>query len=277
MRRSRSRRARTGRLFLEFALTLAGAVLISGFVALTLTPMMCSKLLKHNPNARAPLHPHRARLHGLRERLHARCSRRRCSVRPLVLADRARRRGAERRVLPQPASPSWRRSEDRGVIRCAARARRARRSPTRRRYGSEVGRHPRQDPRDRLAPRSSTAAPRCRSSSSSRLLKDWDDRERSQQRDHRRDHTRRSGASPACRRSPPIPASFGQRGTVAPVEFVIQTSGTYEQLQEYVDQLLDRIARESGLGERRDRSASSTCPSSASRSTAPRWPISAST
>ncbi|MEY3296250.1 MAG: hypothetical protein RLZZ451_2298, partial [Pseudomonadota bacterium] len=40
---------RTGRLFGEFALTLAGAVLVSGFVALTLTPMMCSKLLRHNP------------------------------------------------------------------------------------------------------------------------------------------------------------------------------------------------------------------------------------
>ena len=39
---------RTGRLFAEFALTLAGAVLVSGFVALTLTPMMCSKLLRHN-------------------------------------------------------------------------------------------------------------------------------------------------------------------------------------------------------------------------------------
>ncbi|MDI4632266.1 efflux RND transporter permease subunit [Pelomonas sp. V22] len=40
---------RTGRLFVEFALTLAGAVVVSGFVALTLTPMMCSKLLRHNP------------------------------------------------------------------------------------------------------------------------------------------------------------------------------------------------------------------------------------
>ncbi len=35
----------TGRLFVEFAWTLAGAVLISGFIALTLTPMMCSKVL----------------------------------------------------------------------------------------------------------------------------------------------------------------------------------------------------------------------------------------
>src|SRR5512144_593813 len=38
---------RTGRLFIEFALTLAGAVLVSGFVALTVSPMMCSLLLRH--------------------------------------------------------------------------------------------------------------------------------------------------------------------------------------------------------------------------------------
>ncbi|MDG2242935.1 MAG: efflux RND transporter permease subunit [Rhodospirillaceae bacterium] len=35
-----------GKLFTEFALTLAGAVLVSGFTALTLTPMMCSRLLR---------------------------------------------------------------------------------------------------------------------------------------------------------------------------------------------------------------------------------------
>lgn len=36
----------TGKLFTEFAFTLAGAVLISGVIALTLTPMMCSRILK---------------------------------------------------------------------------------------------------------------------------------------------------------------------------------------------------------------------------------------
>lgn len=35
----------TGRLFREFGLSVAASVLFSGFVALTLTPMMCSKLL----------------------------------------------------------------------------------------------------------------------------------------------------------------------------------------------------------------------------------------
>ncbi|MBI5538224.1 MAG: efflux RND transporter permease subunit [Deltaproteobacteria bacterium] len=38
----------TGALFREFAFTLAGAVVISGVVALTLSPMMSSKLLKHD-------------------------------------------------------------------------------------------------------------------------------------------------------------------------------------------------------------------------------------
>jgi multidrug efflux pump len=36
----------TGQLFTEFGMTLAGAVVISSFVALTLAPMLCSKLLK---------------------------------------------------------------------------------------------------------------------------------------------------------------------------------------------------------------------------------------
>ncbi|WP_137176935.1 efflux RND transporter permease subunit [Roseomonas sp. AR75] len=36
----------TGRLFTEFGFALAASVMFSGFIALTLTPMMCSKLLK---------------------------------------------------------------------------------------------------------------------------------------------------------------------------------------------------------------------------------------
>lgn len=36
----------TAKLFQEFAFTLAGAVLISGFIALTLSPMMCSRILQ---------------------------------------------------------------------------------------------------------------------------------------------------------------------------------------------------------------------------------------
>ncbi|MBZ0091027.1 MAG: MdtB/MuxB family multidrug efflux RND transporter permease subunit [Sulfuricellaceae bacterium] len=40
-----------GRLFREFAITLAVAILISAVVSLTLTPMMCARLLRHTPEA----------------------------------------------------------------------------------------------------------------------------------------------------------------------------------------------------------------------------------
>ncbi|KMN83875.1 multidrug transporter [Chromobacterium sp. LK11] len=41
-----------GRLFREFAVTLAVSILISAFISLTLTPMMCARLLKHVPEDR---------------------------------------------------------------------------------------------------------------------------------------------------------------------------------------------------------------------------------
>ncbi|HTU01144.1 MAG TPA: efflux RND transporter permease subunit, partial [Candidatus Sulfotelmatobacter sp.] len=40
-----------GRLFREFAITLGVTILISAVVSLTLTPMMCARLLKHTPEA----------------------------------------------------------------------------------------------------------------------------------------------------------------------------------------------------------------------------------
>ena len=43
----------TGALFREFAFTLAGAVAVSGVIALTLSPMMCSRLLHARSRAAA--------------------------------------------------------------------------------------------------------------------------------------------------------------------------------------------------------------------------------
>ena len=40
-----------GRLFREFAVTLAVTILVSAVVSLTLTPMMCSRLLRHTPES----------------------------------------------------------------------------------------------------------------------------------------------------------------------------------------------------------------------------------
>ena len=58
----------TGALFKEFALTLAGAVIISGIVALTLSPMMCALLLRHDPNPTGLAHKLDTVFEGLKVR-----------------------------------------------------------------------------------------------------------------------------------------------------------------------------------------------------------------
>jgi len=45
-----------GRLFREFAITISAAILVSGFVSLTLTPMLCSRLLKARGIRESALH-----------------------------------------------------------------------------------------------------------------------------------------------------------------------------------------------------------------------------
>ena len=52
-----------GRLFREFAITLAVTILVSAVVSLTLTPMMCAKLLRHKPAAQ------QARFYRITERM----------------------------------------------------------------------------------------------------------------------------------------------------------------------------------------------------------------
>ena len=58
----------TGALFKEFAFTLAGAVIISGVVALTLSPMMCSRLLRHDENPSGLSHRLDLLFEGLKRR-----------------------------------------------------------------------------------------------------------------------------------------------------------------------------------------------------------------
>ncbi len=52
-----------GRLFHEFAVTMAVAILISGFVSLTLTPMLSSRFLRHSAQA------HHGRIYAVSERV----------------------------------------------------------------------------------------------------------------------------------------------------------------------------------------------------------------
>src|SRR5205807_3521701 len=62
-----------GRLFREFAVTLAVTILVSAFVSLTLTPMMSAKLLKSKPGHVAPDAPVRGgRFYEWSERIYER-------------------------------------------------------------------------------------------------------------------------------------------------------------------------------------------------------------
>ena len=70
----------TGSLFREFAFTLAGAVIVSGIVALTLSPMMGSKLLRAGDTERGFAGFVNRRFESVQPRLHAACWRARCGT-----------------------------------------------------------------------------------------------------------------------------------------------------------------------------------------------------
>ena len=75
----------TGALFREFAFTLAGAVIVSGVVALTLSPMMGSQLLRAGRHRARLRRLDQPALRGRAPRLHARCWPGRCATGPVVL------------------------------------------------------------------------------------------------------------------------------------------------------------------------------------------------
>ncbi|MCS6988344.1 MAG: efflux RND transporter permease subunit [Chloroherpetonaceae bacterium] len=110
----------TGRLFREFGVVVAGAVVISSFVALTLTPMLCSRLLKRRSQTGKFYAMTEPLFNALAERY--RCSlkaflRRRWLAFPIVASCLALIAlfGA---LLPSELTPN----EDRGVVRLFATA-----------------------------------------------------------------------------------------------------------------------------------------------------------
>ena len=234
---------RTGRLFLEFALALAGAVVVSGFVALTLTPMMCSRLLKHNPNPGRIFNVMErgftAFESGYKRALVATLARRMMVVVGAVAV--AALSGLFFMLLPSELAPV----EDRGLIQVRGTGPEGATLAYTRRYSNQVG-----DILAKVPEIESTliinGSPEVSRFRAIGRLADWSDRTRSQQEIN-------AEINPKLRRIPGVrasssnPGSFGARGSSSPVEFVIQTSGTYEQLQEYVDLMLERIRAYPGL------------------------------
>ncbi len=229
---------RTGRLFLEFALTLAGAVIISGFVALTLTPMMCSRFLKHNPEPgrlfRFVEGIFRAVENGYRRLLGWALS---AGILVIIIALAvAGSSGFFFLNLKSELAPV----EDRGIVNVRGTAPEGATMAYTTRYANEVARILSEVP-EMDSVLTVVGQPEITALRATGRLKDWDDRTRKQQ-DIVNEVSAKLRRIPGVRANATNPPSFGERGGGRPVEFVLQSSSTYAELQEHVDKLLARVA-----------------------------------
>ncbi len=222
---------RTGRLFAEFALTLAGAVIVSGFVALTLTPMMSSKLLRHNPSP--------GWFDRTMERLLSGMTRGYRHALSWVLGHR----WIIVFLMVASAAGSWwfystakselSPMEDRGVIILPVTAPEGSSLEYTRRYLDAVGAIAmRQDDFDRVFVFLGSGGGSSGVSQGSVILraKDWSERSRSTMEAARAMQPQLS-ALPGVQAFPITPPSLGQGFRSQPVNFVIVTNDSYENLQ----------------------------------------------
>ena len=234
---------RTGRLFGEFALTLAGAVIVSGFVALTLTPMMCSQLLRHNA---APSRFDRG-MEALLVGLTAGYRR--------ALGAALRQRWLVLLVMAASGAASWwlfsttkselAPIEDRGVIIMPVRAPDGATLEFTARYLDAI---------DAIGAQYSEFDRRFmfmgggQVSTGTALLRtvDWSERSRNTQA-LARDLLPKVGALPGVSVFPITPPSLGQGFRSRPLEYVVQTSDSYANLARVAQQMLAEMARNPGI------------------------------
>ncbi|MDI1270063.1 MAG: efflux RND transporter permease subunit [Polaromonas sp.] len=253
---------RTGRLFVEFALALAGAVVVSGFVALTLTPMLCAKLLKHNPKPNVFDR-------GMERFLNA-VSDRYASVLRWVLTRRyqpvAGEGGGVRAVVLQArwivvgvmlASalaillifPTMKQElsplEDRGTILATVNAPDGATLDYTNRYAQALEKmgQPYKE-FDRIF--ASIGNPTVSQASVIYRTVDWDDRKRSTL-EMARELQPKFASLPGVTAFPITPPSLGQGFRERPLNFVIQTSDSYENLDRVVEQILAEVAKNPGI------------------------------
>lgn len=234
---------RTGRLFIEFALTLAGAVLVSGFVALTLTPMMCATMLK--PVTKP------GRLYLLIERWLQALTRgyRKSLIQALrfragvLLAGLGVAAASAYlfTLIPTELSPT----EDRGVIFGIVSA------PEGSTINYTLDSVQQIEKLYESIPEMQTyqtviGFPTVTDSFAIMRLKPWDERTRSQQ-SIARELQPQFAALPGVRAFPTNPPSFGQRATSKPVQFVIMSQAPYAELAETVQGFTDRLIDYPGL------------------------------
>jgi multidrug efflux pump len=242
---------RTGRLFIEFALALAGAVLVSGFVALTLSPMMCSLLLRHNPKPGwfdrsmerwlTALSDGYGRL--LRWVLTARAGAL-LQARWLVLAVMLACAVAIALIWPtmrQELSPL----EDRGTVLASFSAPDGATLEYTDRYARELEKIGRDYPEfDRIY--ANVGNPTVSQGSVVYRAVDWEERQRSTLQ-LAREMQGRISSLPGVSAFPVTPPSLGQGFRSRPLNFVVQTSESYEDLHAAVSRILAEVAKNPGI------------------------------
>ncbi len=230
---------RTGKLFVEFALTLAGAVLVSGFVALTLTPMMCAKLLKHESS--------HGRLYNLLEvgfeamsRGYRRSLRAALAIRPVIVLLALCVAGGSYYFfthLRSELAPV----EDRGSITAIGVAPEGATLAFTADYARRVEEFFSKLPevQNYLV---IVGFPDVTRAIAFARLKPWEERTRKQQ-DIVTEINKGLSQIPGIRLFATNPPSLGQGGANSkPVEFVLRSSEPYEQIKGYVDQVLAEVA-----------------------------------
>ena len=236
---------RTGRLFLEFAVTLAGAVIVSGFVALTLTPMMCSKLLKHSERRNIFARIVEGTLGGLERGYRASLSFA-LKLRWLVLFIGLGVGVAGGWLFTQMKS-ELSPTEDRGTIIINGSAPEGASFGYTQRYASQVEALLAEVPELRSYLMIVGPSEVTRFLSFARL-KDWSEREVSQQQ-------MTQSLLPKLRKVAGVqafasnPGSLGTRGFGKPFQFVIQSSASYEEINALANQLVERLKDNPGLAD----------------------------
>ena len=234
---------RTGRLFIEFALALAGSVIVSGFIALTLSPMMCSKLLKHNANPGWFDRGMERILVGITNGYEW-ALRKVLSQRWTVLMVMAGVGYAIYMVLPtmkRELSPL----EDRGVILNVINAPDGATLAYTDKYAAAIERIGEKYPEfDRIYV--VTGNPTVSQSNVFLRAVDWDERKRTTIEIARELQPRINGL-PGVQAFPITPPSLGQGFRERPVNFVILTSESYNDLNQVTRQFMDEIAKNPGF------------------------------
>ena len=246
---------RTGRLFTEFALALAGAVVVSGFVALTLTPMMCSLMLKHNPQPNRFDRGMERLLTGLSARygnllrwlVTARADGEFGKVlqaRWIIVAVMLASAVATALVFPSMKS-ELSPIEDRGVVLANINAPDGATLAYTDRYAVELEKigQPYKE-FDRIF--ANIGSPSVAQGRVVYRSVDWNERSRSTI-DLAREMQTKFAALPGVSAFAITPPSLGQGFRERPLNFVIQTSDSYQNLNAVVRQMLDEIAKNPGI------------------------------